>query len=783
MRELPFGRRDQKVLKIVSFMATMALKQFSQNEKIFKSALSALAILISTPSTAKIRTLDLSMEDFLPAPRWEYGEAQIKGLKGHAKVLAQIKSDLINSKFKSCVKRVTVAQSKMLSLKPWLSYMGLKCALHKVQSQHLGYKNLNYWLNLIDKNKEWWLVGGQKDLVKEIYVQAQVEVFSFQSKNRRTLAWTAFDKVMQHKEVLSKDEMAELLKQAGELAFLQQNLVTAYDYLTRSIRLKSNYEVNSRLKGIRDLLVERKLLTPKTLQDKKGVNVNLEATERENEIFEQMKVALAAGDLVPAVEDGIRLINQYPSSLRAQDAQKKLLQIYINISKKKGEKYKPLQKRLFKQMEKVSGRQLNKWARYLFYKSLHREAQKFFAASVSKLAGDKSLAEIYSHWGQSLVFIGDYSSAIEAFQKSTIFGAGTEYSERSMFLLGLTYFQMGKLSEAAAQFERLVASRSNSDYEVRAYYWLWRALQSLDQKRSLEVGKTLFKKYPLTYYGLRARYEIEGSGIEWLKNQSTIDQSLSIQLSDAEYLAWQKAKLLLEAGWFEEAQEELKIFPPVYLTSSKLVMARIWNLAFDHFRSIQLLNEVWELEPSLLNLSTLQLAFPNEFRVYVEKYGRLNNLEKEVVWALIRQESSFRKKAKSSAGALGLMQLMPATAKEVSRRIRIAPLNMPDEVLDPEKNVRMGSSYLAQMLRAFDGHLPLALAAYNVGIGNMRKWTRLRPDLEKQSLAHTSNFRNEIWIDELPWDETSFYVKAVLRNLIIYRMISQQKLNLKEPIW
>ncbi|MCB0390569.1 MAG: hypothetical protein KDD58_04735, partial [Bdellovibrionales bacterium] len=425
--------------------------------------------VISFTTEAKIRNLELGIEDFLPSPRWEFGDAQIYGLKGQAKLLAEIKKDYLDKKFNSCLIKINKASKVMVSLRPWLSYTALNCVIGSVQKNNTGHEKLMHWLKTAEENKDWWLIGGQKKLLKSSYIKGQLEIFKYQKKNKRSLAWEAFDKVMQYKEVLSNEEMANILREAGELAFLQQKLVTAYDLLTRSLHLKRNSEVDTRLKGIRDLLVEKKLLTPKTLNENKIVNIELEASARENEIFEQMKVALAAGDLVPAIEDGVRLLSEYPSGVRAEDAEKKLLQIYINVSQKNVEKYKSLKTRIFKQMQKVNGQHLYRWGKYLFRKSLHDEAQQFFQVAISKLDASTILSEAYCLFGQSLLFTGEFKKATEAFHKSTLFGAGTDSSERAMFYLGLAYFQMAKLSEAAAQFERLIATRSNSDFQVSAY--------------------------------------------------------------------------------------------------------------------------------------------------------------------------------------------------------------------------------------------------------------------------------------------------------------------------
>jgi soluble lytic murein transglycosylase len=87
------------------------------------------------------------------------------------------------------------------------------------------------------------------------------------------------------------------------------------------------------------------------------------------------------------------------------------------------------------------------------------------------------------------------------------------------------------------------------------------------------------------------------------------------------------------------------------------------------------------------------------------------------------------------------------------------------------------------MIRGFGGSVPLGLAAYNAGPTRVRKWLSARKDLEGTESAKSSTPEAEIWVDELPWEETSFYVKAILRNWIIYRLLDGSKVKLSEPIW
>jgi soluble lytic murein transglycosylase len=127
----------------------------------------------------------------------------------------------------------------------------------------------------------------------------------------------------------------------------------------------------------------------------------------------------------------------------------------------------------------------------------------------------------------------------------------------------------------------------------------------------------------------------------------------------------------------------------------------------------------------------------------------------------MRQESAFDAEAVSSAGARGLMQLMPSTAKGLARGLRL-PFS-PEKLDDPHYNMRLGSSYLSDLIADFGGSYVMGLAAYNAGPSRVRAWIRAYGDPRAGAIDIID------WIELIPFEETRDYVQRVLENLQIYR--------------
>ena len=161
----------------------------------------------------------------------------------------------------------------------------------------------------------------------------------------------------------------------------------------------------------------------------------------------------------------------------------------------------------------------------------------------------------------------------------------------------------------------------------------------------------------------------------------------------------------------------------------------------------------------------LELRFPLEHKDLVTENARLHGIDIAWVFAVMRQESAFMSHARSHAGAMGLMQLMPATARQVAKDVLKTPPPRRQDLFQPDTNIALGSAYLKQMKGRLGDSAVLATAAYNAGPHRVTRWL---PD---------KTLPADIWIELVPFKETRGYLKRVLAYTVIYekRMGRQPK--------
>lgn len=156
------------------------------------------------------------------------------------------------------------------------------------------------------------------------------------------------------------------------------------------------------------------------------------------------------------------------------------------------------------------------------------------------------------------------------------------------------------------------------------------------------------------------------------------------------------------------------------------------------------------------NIGT-KLMYPIKYENYIEKYAKEEEIEEELIYAIIKNESNFKPDAISNKNALGLMQLMENTAYEVEKEFKM-DLDK-NQILEPENNIKLGTRYLSNLIKKYNS-TELALAAYNAGSGNVDKW--IKDGVLKEDGSD---------IENIPFKETNNYIRRILRDYKIYKKL------------
>ena len=152
----------------------------------------------------------------------------------------------------------------------------------------------------------------------------------------------------------------------------------------------------------------------------------------------------------------------------------------------------------------------------------------------------------------------------------------------------------------------------------------------------------------------------------------------------------------------------------------------------------------------------MKKIYPLKYSEYVEKYAEEYNIDKYLVYAIIKVESNFKEDAKSVTNAIGLMQIMEATAIETSNKMDLTIEG--EDLYNPELNIRIGLKYFTDLLDKYNDNYNLVIIAYNAGIGNVDKW-----------IADGVINADGTDLENVPFKETNTYVRKILRDYEIYK--------------
>ncbi len=322
-------------------------------------------------------------------------------------------------------------------------------------------------------------------------------------------------------------------------------------------------------------------------------------------------------------------------------------------------------------------------------------------------------------------------------------------------------------TQAAAWFRQLTASSPAAITQARAWYWLGRAESGADAQSAYERAA----QYPDTFYGQLASQalgespqtlaaRIKASHPPALTLQDALDFSLMelpraavllSQMNDDKDAATFLDRLGAVAGDDKTRAMAARLALSLNLPQSAVSIARSAGMAGQ-----VLLPDGWPMP------YTPPASGP---------------LEPAVASGIMRQESSFDATIISGAGAMGLMQLMPATARLTARKYGLPDSNP----FNPDQNMALGEAYLSHEVANFGNCLPLAIAAYNGGPTNVVRWIKANGDPEMPAADNGADIID--WIEEIPYNETRNYVERVSENIAIYRAYLNGSADLTVTPW
>ena len=295
---------------------------------------------------------------------------------------------------------------------------------------------------------------------------------------------------------------------------------------------------------------------------------------------------------------------------------------------------------------------------------------------------------------------------------------------------------------------------------ARGAYWLGRTYKKLQNNELSSKWFNEASKYLTTYYGQLAFLELNPNDNFKLSK----DQEVKKDYRDLFF----KKEIVKVIYLLDELDEDKYTKHMLRHIANDDVVNGSEILAAELATNI----ERFDFAIQLSKIASYEKRFHNQYNypiISTPKYINGRKIpESAFILSIIRQESEFDLSANSHAGAKGLMQLMPYTAKLVSKQAKL-PYSRSRLTSDPEYNINLGSHYIAGLILNYDGAYPFAIAAYNAGPNRVKYWKKINKDPQKKQVDYVD------WIELIKFKETRNYVQRVLENYNVYRYILEQR--------
>ncbi len=738
-----------------------------QNYRMERSPVNlALSLILLCPASFALDIKKFSYKDDFPKAIDLQERSSSKGLGE----LSRLKWYQVKSDFKNCVS-LTEKNKSNKSLGVWIAEAHLSC-LNSLSKRRSSWKAGQFLdsFKILEENKRALLNSPYPDhrnRLLDLYLDL-AQLALHKAKNRFE------DFVDRNKDLvdyMDEKQRAHYYELMGEYAWLNKNNQIAVANFIRSYRFNEKKSVLNRLK----------LLQASGVLKVGKYNLEFNSSDGEEKLWNQFSQAVKKGQSYNVARYGVEYLNDYPGSNRIERVRKKVDRFYKRLLYRRGSKYESAKKDFENQLKKAPPASLMFWATSAYERGYQVSSFNLSDAAAEKWDGSPLAAEAMMMAGRSAYYIGKTSTAKSYFKDLGEKYSGTESSFEALYFLGLLHFREKEYKSVISVYDRFLLHEGSDKYELQVRYWLWRSLKEVGSKRAKDIAASIFKTFPLTYYGLVVRME-EKKGLQNLLSETKEEFYSEYWWPENSKKRWKRIEKLISFGWVDEAETEIDFLPDPQTAGGFLIRAKLWRSALRENRAIADYAAAIDINLDYISRDYLKESFPQHFEKEVVAAEKEFKISRNLIWAIIRQESAFMKRAISPSNAYGLMQMLSPTAKETARWLRVKKFKTIPHIFDAKTNIRFGTHFISRMIGKYKGIIPLAIASYNVGPGNLDRWLNQREGISSWEKIGTSP-DDDVWMDELPWAETSFYVKAVLRNYLLYKVIHEKSDQLSQPPW
>lgn len=593
----------------------------------------------------------------------------------------------------------------------------------------------------------------QRFLLKDYALKSLVGIYIVEEK---------FDKALQATKQIQNKALVQEARQAGIKALLalkkeEEALKALYQYIKKypdemdyklvlAGLLKNMDKRKEATRLFKEIYIEASPLAIEALRELKAMNAD---------IFSRKEVLKRAENLSKRGNfPGAEVVYRQVIKSIDDSAMKDKIRFAIGMCQFRQKKYN-IAAKSFGLLENPKSMYWK--ARALYRISDINGFKKVLRDFVKKHPGSEYLANLFLMLASEQRRAGKLTEATITFRK--VLNDFPEDAENALWGLGWMNYTNGNYKEATEYFLELTSSAEN-DNRYKYLYWRAKNYQMLSencmrQKAGLNPENNACSKEKDNEAFSKLLEDTGYYGFVSKKLSRDFELPVNLEFSvpkRPEGKVYERIEMLKFLGMNKEVADEIKML--IKFTRNLEEFKYLGYAAIDagEYKSI-----IYFAEENK-NAEFLPLAYPLGYWDTVKDVAKNEAVDPYLVLALIREESRFDPDAISSAGAVGLMQLMPATAYRIKKKLRIE-LKNDSELYDAKKNILIGTHYLSLLIKEFK-ELPMAIAAYNAGENAVREW------------LFDSNYKDiEEFIEDIPYRETKRYVKNVLKSYWQYRTI------------